>query len=57
LNRPATGTSTKTPKVAVSGAAETSAASDSRAGDRGRIGDVQLRNQIDQEPEDYDPWA
>ena len=42
LNRPATGTSTKTPKVAVSGAAETSAASDSRAGDRGRTGDVQL---------------
>ena len=42
LNRPATGTSTKAPKVAVSGAAETSAASDSRAGDRGRTGDVQL---------------
>ena len=57
LNRPATGTSTKAPKVAVSGAAETSAASDSRAGDRGRTGDVQLGNQIDQEPEDYDPWA
>jgi len=28
-----------------------------RAGDQGRTGDVQLGNQIDQEPEDYDPWA
>jgi len=46
LNRPPTGTSTKTPKVAVSGAAETSAASDSRAGDRGRTGDVQLGNRL-----------
>jgi hypothetical protein len=60
LNRPATGTATGTdtaaPKVAVGSAGETSAAStDLRAGDRGRTGDVQLGNQIDQGPEDYDP--
>src|SRR5262245_53715631 len=29
----------------------------SRAGDRGRTGDVQLGKLIDEGPEDYDPWA
>jgi hypothetical protein len=28
-----------------------------RAGDRGRTGDVQLGKLIDEGPEDYDPWA
>ena len=28
-----------------------------RAGDRGRTGDVQLGKLIDEGPEDYDPWG
>jgi hypothetical protein len=29
----------------------------SRAGDRGRTADVQLGNEVEEGPEDYDPWA
>jgi hypothetical protein len=58
-----TGTSASetTPKEKISVAKTTEApdraGASSRAGDRGRTGDVQLGNLIDEGPEDYDPWA
>jgi hypothetical protein len=33
------------------------ATADSRVGDRGRTGDVQLGKLFDEGPEDYDPWG
>ena len=60
LARPATGTTTGTETTAKKPPAEapsqiSTAPADSRAGDRGRTGDVELGKLIDEGPEDYDP--
>jgi hypothetical protein len=62
LARPATGTTTGTETTAKKPPAEapsqiSTAPADSRAGDRGRTGDVELGKLIDEGPEDYDPWT
>ena len=59
-NRPGTTTGTEggEEKPAANAPSQVSTAwTDSRAGDRGRTGDVQLGKLIDEGPEDYDPWA
>jgi len=62
LARPATGTTTGTETTAKKPPAEahsqiSTAPADSRAGDRGRTGDVELGKLIDEGPKDYDPWG